>query len=116
MADIKAGKAEIARLHAKDPSRNCGLNVGDQLFTPKKSECKKIEETLQRKKEDLREILTKENGFANTYPMLQLLAGLDKFMASTGEQNFETQISEFVAKYQGQSILHTLPEPEQLAV
>jgi len=96
-----------------EPDKSCGLSSISKLLG-KKSECQKIEEDLVRARDHLAELKAKEEGFVATYPMLDELKGLDKFMEQDGHFELEVHILAFLEKNNG-SILHTFKDPDNLA-
>jgi len=69
---------------------------------------------LVRTREHLAELKAKEEAFVATFPMLDKLKDLDKFMQSNDHFDLEVKILAFLEKNNG-SILHTFREPENLS-
>jgi len=116
---IDNGTARIAKLRAPkadDPEgkldMSCGVSVVSRMLG-KKSECSKIEEDLVRYREHLKQLEAKRDAFTETYPMLNDLVGLDKYMLQDTKMNLEVTILDFLQKNKG-SILHTFADPDTL--
>jgi len=97
-AEITKLAAELKQLQ-EEKGKNCGVNFFHKNLAGKKSDCDKLIAAANRMGDKLKELKQKEESLMGTFGQLQLLTGLNTFMAYHATPSFEKIMEQMIPAF-----------------